>query len=192
MATLNVIANIDDAALNPGKLLKQSLGATQMTAYATELFTRWPNLREAAHKLAALMTRMWPDSHFNGTPLFDVIIREALVSAMRHKDHLNDQSERNAFIHSVVENLPRFFEFQLCCKTRDGWRRFEPLDESLTDWIAQYKPKSLNWTDEPHPAGKHEMTKYLCAARVFRLRDLESAGSLNNANLGDVTCSDIV
>lgn len=36
------------------------------------------------------------------------------------------------------------------------------------------------------------MTKYVCAARVFRLRDLESAGSLDNANLGEVTCSDIV
>ena len=42
MATLSVIANIDDAALNPGKLLKQSLRANHMTAYAAELFTRWP------------------------------------------------------------------------------------------------------------------------------------------------------
>ena len=191
MATINIIANIDDAALNPVKILKQSLGANHMTAYATELFTRWPNLREASHKLAALMTRMWPDTTISGTPLLDAIIRDALVSAKHYKDHIDDQSERNAFIISVVGDLPRFFEFQLCCKTRDGWRRFEPLDELLTEWIAQYKPKTLNWTDEPHPAGRHEMTKYVCASRVFRLRDLESSGSLSSATIGGGSCSDI-
>ncbi len=181
MQNMDTIIKIDEESLNPAALLRKSISVNKMTSYGKGLYLRWPNLRIASHKLASLMTRLWPDGNAHGSPLLDSLIYDALQSAQGNMDNELRVGERDAFIHSVINNLPRFFDVQLCCKTRSGWNRFEPLEEYLSEWIARHKPRSLNWVDEPHPASRHDITKLLCASRIFNLRDIEAAGAIDSA-----------
>lgn len=177
---MDTIIKIDEGSLNSSAMLRRSLSVNGMTLYGKGFYVRWPNLREASHKLASLMTRMWPDGNAHGSPLLDSILFDALQSARRNMDNELLVSERDEFIRSVINNLPRFFDVQLCCKTRVGWRRYEPLEEYLSDWIIRHKPRTVNWVDEPHPASKHEVTKLLCASRIFSLRDIEASGVIDD------------
>jgi len=178
---MDTIITINKESLNPTALLRKSISVNNMTSYGKGFYIRWPNLRVASLKLASMMTRVWPDGNAHGSPLLDSMIYDALQLAKSNMDNELRVSERDAFIHSVINGLPRFFDVQLCCKTRSGWMRFEPLDDYLSEWISRYEPRSLNWVDEPHPASKHDMTKLLCAARIFNLRDIEASGALDNA-----------
>ena len=177
---MDTIIKIDKESLSPSVILRKSLSANNMARYGKEFYVRWPNLREASHKLASIMTRMWPDGSTHGSPLLDSILLDALQSAQGNMDNELRVGERDAFIHSVINDLPRFFDVQLCCKTRGVWRRYEPLEEYLSDWIIHHEPRTINWIGEPHPASKHDVTKLLCAARIFNLRDMESSGAIGN------------
>jgi hypothetical protein len=181
---MDTIIQIDKESLSPAVILKKSLSANGMTLYGKGFFVRWPNLREASHKLASLMTRMWPDGNAHGSPLLDSIMFDALTLAQGGMGNEPRVGERDAFIRSVINGLPRFFDVQLCCKTRSGWKRFEPLDDYLSDWIARHEPRTLNWLDEPHPASRHDVTKLLCAARIFSLRDIEASGVIDDTANG--------
>ena len=177
---MDTIITINEGSLNLAALLRKSISVNRMTSYGQGFYLRWPNLRIASHKLASLMTRMWPDGNAHGSPLLDSMIYDALQSARSNMDNELRVGERDAFILSVVNGLPRFFDVQLCCKTRSGWKRFEPLEGYLSEWIARHEPRTLNWVDEPHPASRHDVTKLLCAARIFNLRDIEAAGAIDN------------
>jgi len=147
-----------------------------------ELFARWPNLREASHRLASLLTIHWPDQREKGKSLLVSCIAKGLKAAEQGLEvDNNDLDEQKAFICQVSDELAQCLGLTLMIKQKAGWGTFDPNTGGFLDEIIN-SPASeeLVWFDKSHEAFNSHQSKILVASRVFTMRELKLAGLLEN------------
>jgi len=164
--------------INPPAILKESLGATHMTAAATELFLRWPALRTASQNFAALLMREWPEPKDKAQSLLDNGLREALQASARARREADDLHERDVYIRKVFEAMERSLAVTLCGQTASGPRLYDPLESRLAGWLLEYRPARLEWSQEPHASLGVDGARLLFAQRIFRMHEIRVSGLL--------------
>jgi hypothetical protein len=160
---------------------KKACQRTRKQRVAQDLFTRWPNLREASNRLTSYLTPHWPDPRDSSQSLLVNCLNAALMEAKAAYETDGDIAEQKAFIVKASEELGLSMAVSLMLRRKTGWILHDPLSEALDEVIKSFGLEALAWIDAPHAGHDCQRSRLICASRVFRLKDLKLAGLLDKA-----------
>lgn len=187
----SVIFSINKASINvlqsPPIELRKACRTARCQPATQELFARWPNLREAAQRLASLLTIHWPDQREAGKSLLVSCLSNGLFAAEKQFNvDNNDLDEQRAFICQVSEELVQCLGLTLMIKHKGGWTAYDlNTGGYLDEVIKSSASEELIWFDKSHEAFKSPQSKILVASKVFTIQELTLAGLLESARSTD-------
>ncbi|MDO8941082.1 MAG: hypothetical protein Q7U98_18160 [Methylicorpusculum sp.] len=168
---------IKSAAIEMNKVTRSA----RLRLSAQNLFARWPNLREASHRLTGLLTVYWPDSQHPEESLLQTCLIAGFIAAEKefNRQH-DDMAEQQAFINSIYTNLTRCLEVTLMVRSKTGWSPYDlSVDGYLDTLINAAHSQEFAWIQNPQIPSNNSKAQLICASRVFTLTELSVAGRLD-------------
>ncbi|MEC4718188.1 hypothetical protein RY831_03445 [Noviherbaspirillum sp. CPCC 100848] len=150
--------------MQPGSLLDQAVKRIELRREATQLFIRWPNLKQASLKLCAFLT---PFIEENSRPILDIALERAIIAAAA----AHGGQQVTAFIQAVASMADSLCHLQVSLQDKDGDWEIWDFEKPILDWMHSAERDCLQVRRRETAFAKGAVTLALLS-RVFSIRDL--------------------
>lgn len=150
--------------MQPALLLDQAVRRIELRREATQLFIRWPNLKQASLKLCAFLT---PFIEENNRPILDIALERAITAAAA----AHGGQQVTAFIQAVASMTDCLCHLQVSLQDRDGDWEIWDFERPILEWMHTAERDCLQVRRREIAFAKGAVTLALLS-RVFSIRDL--------------------
>lgn len=142
-----MLVKIDSSQLHVAYSLKRALHRRR--AHASEVFELRPQLQIVAERVARHLTHWLPAPGYPS--LLAKVLHRSLDAWQQAPRDIDDIEPARAFLNALIQTSPEVLAWRVMGHSDNTSHRWDPLAESMHDWLVKRKIRELEITENRNP-----------------------------------------